>query len=99
MQRGKVDLDGQLPSTKKGFKYSLGIDDNSLAFVRATALKGKTYQEEMEASTDNWTNKLGVLELLVSDQEFVEQAESYIDTRQEQEISITIPLTRGPVLA
>ena len=52
----------------------------------------------MEASTDNWTNKLGVLEFLVSDQELVEQAESYSDTRQEQETSITIPLARGSAL-
>ena len=54
---------------KEGFKYILGIDDNSLAFAIATALKGKTHDEEMEVFTDNWTNRLGALEFLVSDNE------------------------------
>ena len=53
MQTVHSDLAGPLPSTKEGFKYILGIDDNSLAFMMAMALKGKTHEEEMEAFTDN----------------------------------------------
>ena len=83
MQTGHADLDRPLPSTKKGFKYSLGIDNNSLAIVRAMALKGKAHQEEIEASTDNWMTKLRVPEFVASDLEFVKQAESYSNTRQE----------------
>ena len=40
----------------------------------AIAIKGKTHEEVMEAFTNNWTYRIGLLEYLVSDNKFVSQA-------------------------
>ena len=40
----------------------------------AVAIKGKTHDEVMEASTNNWTYRIGAPEFLVSDNKFVSQA-------------------------
>ena len=57
-----LDLAGPLPTMKKGYKYILGIADNFLSFVMAVAIKGKTHEEVIEASTNNWMYRLGAPE-------------------------------------
>ena len=69
-----LDLAGPLPTSKEGYKYILRIADNFSAFVIVIAIKGKTHEKVMEAFTNNWTYRIGLLEYLVSDNKFVSQA-------------------------
>ena len=62
-----------MPESKEGYRYILGLAVHFSAFVMAIAIKGKSHEEVMEAFTNNWTYRIGLPEVLVSDNEFVSQ--------------------------
>ena len=68
-----LDLAGPLPPSKEGYRYILGLADHFSAFVMSITIKGKTYEEVMEAFITNWAYRIGPPEVLVSDNEFVSQ--------------------------
>ena len=45
-----------------------------MSFVMAIAIRNKIHEEVIEAFTDNWVQRIGAPEFLVSDNEFVSQA-------------------------